>query len=536
MSINTVITDQDIEKLNCLNWSRRNRVIRAGTEQQPFSIDKEPYSYPFLRDIYYSRGLGGPRHLVIKKPRQIGASEFAINSALYAVDVFGANTIYTLPGQKELRGFAGARVNEIIRNSPKIRNLFSNIDNLDLKVGKKASLYFRGTNSAAGLEEVPADYVIRDEIDQMNQENAAMILEALGGSFVKWILDLSHPTFPGRGIDALYNDSTQHRWFFICPHCNAKQELTWEGNVDIPNYHYVCCQCHKRIEKRDLSNGFYEAMYPDHHIRGYHFTQLLSPTVDLADQIIKWEAAQGIPYKIRLFHNTVLGLAYAESSKKLTEADIAKLMTGPNSQYAAEESVMGLDVGSGLHLWIQAGENVLATAILDDWNELEGYVRRYNPKCIVIDAGPEGHKAKEVCAALRDRKIEAWLCMRSDGLAGNRIVDESTMTIKINKTEQFDEFFARLLGLTLPSNLSQDAVNQLIAPVRTYRTKPDGSKVGMWDKGISHFADAGSYAMEAAKQMESRYFIPNNIVVPQIASKSRWKDKLFGDGSERRRK
>ena len=108
------ITDAEIEQLNCLEWSRRNRVIRAGTEQKPFSITKEPYCYPFLKDIYYSRGVGGPRHIVVKKPRQVGLTELAINSALYAIDVFGANTIYTLPGQKELRGFAGARVNEII--------------------------------------------------------------------------------------------------------------------------------------------------------------------------------------------------------------------------------------------------------------------------------------------------------------------------------------------------------------------------------------------------------------------------------------
>ena len=529
MSKKLSITGKDIESLNSLEWAKRNRIIRAGTKQQPFSIVRDPYCYPFLKDIYHSRGVGGPKHIVVCKPRQVGLTELAINSALYAIDIFGANTIYTLPGQKELRGFAGARVNEIIRNSPKVSGLFSNIDNLDLKVGRSASLYFRGTNSAAGLEEVPADYVIRDEIDQMNQENAAMILEALGGSFLKWILDLSHPTYPGRGIHALYKDSSQHKWFFICPYCGAEQELSWEGNIDPVNFCYVCSQCYAVLEKAHLCNGFYKATYPEHRIRGYHFTQILSPTVELYEQVMKWERAKGIPYKMRLFHNTVLGLAYAESSKKLTEDDIRAIMTGPGSPYSAEESVMGLDVGSGLHLWVQAGDNLIATALLNEWDELDGYIKRYNPKCVVIDAGPEGHKAKEVCIALRERKIEAWLCMRSDGLSGNRIIDENTLTIKVNKTEQFDEFFARLLGMELPVNLPQDAISQIIAPIRTYRTKPDGSKVGMWDKGISHFADAGSYAMEAAKQIESKYTIPTDIVIPKITGRSRWKEKLTGD-------
>jgi len=131
---------------------------------------------------------------------------------------------------------------------------------------------------------------------------------------------------------------------------------------------------------------------------------------------------------------------------------------------------------------------------------------------------------------LREKGIDAWLCMRSDGLSGHRIIDDDSMTIKVNKTEQFDEFYARLLSMELPSNLPQEAVDQLVAPIRTYRTKPDGSKVGYWEKGICHYADSGSYAMEAAKQMESHYIIPKDIIVPQITGKSRWKGRLTGDG------
>jgi hypothetical protein len=520
------ISPEDIQKLNSLEWAKRNRVMWVDGKKEMFSISKPPYVYPFLKDIYYSRCIGGPKHLVAMKPRQVGLTELAINTALYAIDQFTANTIYLLPGQKELRGFAGARVNEIIRNSPRIGELFSNIDNLDLKAGKAASLYFRGTNSAAGLEEVPADYVIRDEIDQMNQENAAMILEALGGSFLKWVLDLSHPTYPGKGIHAVFKDSSQHRWMFICPHCGAKQEVTWEGNVDIENHQFVCSQCYKWVTKDDLCGGFYEPLFPQNPVRGFHFTQLLSPTVDLSEQIIKWNKAQGIPYKVRIFYNTVLGLPYAETSKKLTEEDVRKIMTAPSMPYSAPESVMGLDVGSGLHLWVESGNTVLNFSVLDGWDELDSYIKRYNPACVVIDAGPEGHKAMEVCSKLRANGIDAWVCMRSDGLKGNRVIDDNIMMIKINKTEQFDEFYARLLSMSLPSNTPQEVVYHLVEPVRTYRTNTDGSKVGVWEKGISHFADAGSYAMEAAKQLETRHHVPTNIVVPNLESVSRWRGRI----------
>ena len=527
------ITDKDIERLNCLQWTKANRIVKSKIELRdvPFSIDTPPYVYPFLKEIYYNRCVGGPRHLVIMKPRQIGATEFAINSAFYANDVFSANVIYCLPGQSDLRKFSGARINEIIRTSPKIRSLFSSTDNLELKVGRNASIHLKGMQSEAGLEETPADYVIRDEIDQMPPANAAMILEALGGSFLKWILDLSHPTYPGKGIHESYRESSQGTWMFICPHCGAKQNLSWEGNVDVTNYCYKCAQCYKRLEKKDFWSGFYEHKIPDHRVRGFQFNQIMSPTVDLEDQIIKWNLAQGIPYKMRIFHNTVLGLPYAENSKKLTEESVRDLMKDqPHMAFKADESVFGLDVGSGLHLWVQSGENMLTVALLDDWGELDKYVDRYNPKCVVIDAGPEGHAAKTMVEELRKKGIDAWMCMRSDGLAGHRVIDDNTMTIKVNKTEQFDEFYARLLGMNLPSNLPQEAIDQLVAPVRTYRTAPDGSKKGIWDKGICHFADSGSYAMEAAKQMESHYIIPKDIIVPQITGKSRWKGRLTGDG------
>ena len=142
------ITEKDIERLNCLSWTERNRMVKSKVELKsvPFSISRSPYLYPFLRDIYYSKSIGGPRHVVIQKCRQIGATEFALNAAFYAMDVFSANVIYALPGQGDLRTFAGSRVNSIIRESPRIKAMFSSVDNLDVKVGRSSSLFFRGMN------------------------------------------------------------------------------------------------------------------------------------------------------------------------------------------------------------------------------------------------------------------------------------------------------------------------------------------------------------------------------------------------------
>lgn len=528
MKNNISIASSDKEKLNALFWAERNIRMRIGGEWQNFSISNPPYIYPFLRDIYYSRGVGGPRHLAVEKPRQCGLSTAAIIMALYAIDVWGLNTLYCLPGQRELNAFAAARVGEIIKNSPKVRDLFSNIDNVSVKVGKAASLYFKGMNSPAGLEETPAAFLVRDELDFFVPEHAAMILESLAGSFEKWILDIGHPTYPNVGIDAVYQESTQHTWHFHCPHCNEQQEATWDNNVDIDNCRLMCVACNKTLEKKDLWQGFYVAKFPDRRIRGWQFEQILSPTVELYEQIIKWEASKGIPYKVRLFYNTVRGLPYSEGTKKLTEDDVKNLMTGPSMASVAQESVMGLDVGGGFHLWIERDNSLIALALLNEWEELSGYVDRYNPACVVIDAGPESHAARSICRKLREKGIDAWLCMRSDGLKGSRIIDEDTLTIKVNKTEQFDEFFGKIVGMELPSNLPEEAIHHLVAPIRIMREKPDGSREGAWQKGIAHYADAGAYALEAAKQVKLKKHVVTDFIVPKMQGESKWRGR-FGE-------
>lgn len=517
------IAVDDLSRVNVLEWAKRNRLIYDGSKMVPFSITRSPRAYPFLKDIYYARGYGGASHIVIMKPRQVGATEFAINSAFYAIDVWGLNTIYTLPGQKELRAFAGARVNSIISTSPRIQQMFSSIDNLELKVGRKASLYFRGTNSAAGLEEVPAGYVIRDEIDQMNQQNAAMVLQALGGSFYKWILDLSHPTVPEYGIHLQYLSSTQHAWHFKCPHCGEVQTVEWANNVDVENKRFICRSCGKEVTKQDMWNGFYVAKHPNRPIVGFHFNQLISPTVSLSDQIELWKQSQGRPYLLKIFYNTVLALPYAESAKKWTEEDIRRLMTGPPMAMYGNDTVIGLDVGRGLHIWVQQDNSLIAVDVLDKWEDVLDYVHRYNAKAFVVDAGPEYHKAREVCMILRKKGVRAWVCVRSDGHRGERVVDNEKMEIRVNKTEQFDEFYANLSKMVLPSNLPQEAIDCLTAPVRTTKTIAGGNKVGIWVKGISHYADAGSYAMEAQKQLEYPDLLAYNIDIPVMSNKSRWR-------------
>jgi len=531
--------DLDDSNANALFWAQRYRMIREGNELVPFSIDKPPRLYPFLRPIYYNRRPHGPSRIIFKKPVRIGATEFAFNSALYAIDVFKVNVGYMLPGKAELNDLAGARIDRIIQESPHIRSLFDNIDNAGLKSGRSGSLYFRGANSATGLEEFGVSYMIRDELDRMNQENAALALERLGGSSsIKWRLDLGHPISPDRGIDLEFQNSSMHEWYFECPHCHAEQhDVTsldhFKSIVDFKNERLVCTECGKELQKSDLLNGYYKAEHPNNPRKGYHMTQLLSPTVTLGEIIEKYNDATGIPYLMGLFHHSVLGLAYSESSRRLTEKDVRKLMKGgpPMASYG-QDTYIGIDVGErGLHVWIQDEESVLRVMVVGLWEELDPIMEQFKPKTVIIDAGPEGHAARAYVLGLRAKGIEAWLCRRSGQKEGKRSVDERTFTITTNVTEQFDRFFSGLSNLQLPIDFPKDAIAHLCSPVRVLLEGPGGITRGRYSKGVAHYCDAGAYASEANPNL-----IPKQHIIPAIKpplaeflKTSNWKGRFRGD-------
>lgn len=527
----------ELSGINSLFWSENNVKIMRGGKWCDFSISIPPRLYPFLKDLYYARGHGGYKKIVIQKGTQIGASEYAINSALYCISEFKTATLYMLPSQSMLKDFASARIDRVLDNSPNLASLFTDISNVGLKVAKTGSLYLRGSNSLAGLEEMPIGFLIRDEIDRMSQENSALATKRLGGSFLKWQLDLSHPISYGAGINAEYNNSNMSEWNFICPHCREQQTIDWFTNVDIEKKIFICKNCGKEITKKDLWNGFYVAREPDNPILGVIIPQLLSPTVSLEEQIAEYRQAEGVPYKMKLFSNTVLAAPYAEGGIQLSEPDIRRLMVGPPMALYGKDTSIGVDVGAGLHYWVFDGRTLIRVGQAGSWEDLSGVIDAYAPKFVAIDAGPESLSARTYAKKLRDVGITAYTCQRVGKLKGiTRKIDETLFLITVEKTAQMDEFFSMFTTndtekqIVLPSDLPQEAIKHLCTPVRVVKQTNMGL-VGEWEKGTeSHYADAGCYAMEGIIAQESHTHFDPKIIPPPLKKESKWR-KNFGASS-----
>ena len=515
-------------RTGCLVWTQLNRRIDVSGKWVPFSIYKQPWFYPFLEPIYEAvdeMAEGLIEKIVIKKGTQEGISELLINAEFYFLDQFYENGMYMLPIENQLGDFAHNRLDKTIQNSPYLAAMFSDISNVGLKVTHHGGLYLRGANSRAKLEEVPIGFLVRDELDRMNRDNADLALERMGASENKWLIDVSHPTFPGEGITAEYETSSHHEWFFTCPHCKTKQKLDWFENVDMENGCFRCAECNAVLEKQDLWDGDYKSSDPDNSIRGYHFSQLLSPRIELGEQIAKWKIAQGKPYLMQIFYNSVLGLEYAPSGEKLTKAEVRNQMVGPVMVSGGDKTEMGVDVGAGLHFWIQEGDNVLKLGCVMEWSALDIYVNRFHPACVVIDADPEYHKAREFMDKWRALKVNVWLCDRSSGHDLGDVIDKEAHILKVNMVNQFDEFYASFPNLILPADLPEEAIDHLVAPTRILKETVGGTK-GTWEKGVCHYADAGCYALAARKLTKEAGPVIVSIDNSGLTRRSTFKDKF----------
>lgn len=477
------------EDIDILQWAKRHRKIQIKGQYKPFRLNRDGFEYPFLGDIYTELSLGNDT--VIMKPTQIGATEVALNSALFFLDKKAENVMYLLPTKSQSRDFSHNRVDGAIDNSEYVERMFSDISNVGNKQTSSGNaLYLRGTNSSSGLEEVPVGFLIRDEIEKMDKENADLALKRLGASQYKWRLDLSHPTYPGGAIDEAYNNSSRGRWQITCPECGEKQHLDWEDNViSRPRERLGCKHCKAEWNKDDLWSGEWVHREPESPTKGFKFTQLLSPTVTIEEIKEEYYTAQSLGgYKLEQFYNTVLAEPWVAQGNSLTRDTIEKLkVDGVNTN--PSKAVMGVDVGNMLHYWIQSDDTVIKLGKTESFDRLKKPISEYNVKKVVIDAMPETRAAREFIESI---SIQGWLCRRSANLESSKLVKDEE--IKVNAVEHYDKFVSQFNNgdIIIPMDIPEEAVNHLIAPVRVIEDNK-----ARWEKGVNHYADAGAYAYEA---------------------------------------
>jgi len=430
--------------------------------------------------------------MIIRKGAQLGLTEFVINLAFYAIDIYGARVFYALPpGQNVVGDFAHDRIDPAIAYSDRLQQMMADTDNVGLKTFKRGALYIRGTlvppgrpDKAPQLSSVPADIAIIDEWDRVPPAAIPLIEDRLGDSQLQIKIGLSTPTFPGIGIDAEYQKTDQREPMIQCQECNRWHWLTWElvaeQNGRVALWCPVCKAAIDRDSAWEQKRMRFEARVPEAPIAGYWISKLVSPRVSLADM---WRRSQSHETDVVLaFHNNDLGIGYEPEGARLTLELLRACADDYEMPDTASWCAMGVDVGYTLYVWIMREtpegrhEAVFIGEVLD-WRELDRLMVRYGVRVCVVDDGPE--LTADLAFARRHRG-KVFLANYVEEITGVEwcLFDLKRQQVRIDRTAGLDRSHGNIEyqvdSLPRDFEMIPDFVEQMTVNLKTKGIRPDG--------------------------------------------------------------
>ncbi|KKN69259.1 hypothetical protein LCGC14_0442540 [marine sediment metagenome] len=493
------------DTVDLVEWTQKNRLINGHEVNLPLS------QIGIYEDL--------SPDVVILKGTQVFVSEFLVNLSLWAIDSKYAdrgNVLYMMPTQLLMDDFSQSRMDKAIEESPYLSRRFktamsrNQANRSRLKRLGGSSLHMRGSDSLKQAISVDADIVIDDEVDWFSEETVEWTRERLGSSKQPLFRAVSKPTYPGQGIDLLYNESDKRQWHIKCLHCNRWQPIDWDKSIV---FHYdnavqavtdvkVLCSNEKcRLPIDRLGSGEWVAAHPGRRVHGYHLSRLLSPLANLISMAEDSLRVSDIPI-LQRFYNSGLGLAYAPKGGRI---DSSELKYDPDiTLHTADQGFGGVDVGLKLHAAVieRNGDRweVRQLEEFDTFEELDHWFSRNNIKTCIIDARGDPRATTEWAEKYIGR-VYRWNHVEN---TNDVRYTEDTNEVKLNRTSLLDMMYTacREERIVFPTDIRNipSFLSHLRALVRELVKDPRLNKLIPRYVGTApdHYAFALSYAVLAA--------------------------------------
>ena len=220
----------------------------------------KPYSYT---DHEYQKKVldSEAREVNTRKCSQIGLTEVSVRKSLAMCGMIKNFTvIYTLPTAGFAATVSKTRVAPVIQDSPYLRALLTETDNMEVKQFSNGSfLYLKGAASSNAPISIPCDLLVHDELDFSDPLVISQYQSRLTHSRYKMKFRLSTPTIPGKGIDYEFQRSKRHFNFVKCCHCCHYFVPDYYSHVRIPGYTGELLDITKRnLHTVDYAHAFVE--------------------------------------------------------------------------------------------------------------------------------------------------------------------------------------------------------------------------------------------------------------------------------------
>jgi len=323
--------------LSVSQWADEYRFLsqKASSEPGRYRSSRTPYVTEIMDCLSNNNPV---KEVVFMKGSQIGASEIGCCWLGYIMDHAPGPTLMVLPTVDMAKKISKQRIEPMIEESPKLKNLVSekkSRDSSNTMLGKEfpgGILLMTGANSASGLRSLPIRYIFLDEIDAYpldveGEGNPIDLAKARARTFHKRkIFQVSTPTVSGLShIETLFEASDKRFFQLPCIHCGKYQKLEFKNLVWPENKPkkavYQCCFCSKDIENWQKTDMLAKGKWVSESVSdtaGFHLNALYSPVgwyswAEIAEDFIK---AKKTPEKLRTFINTVLGETWKEKAER----------------------------------------------------------------------------------------------------------------------------------------------------------------------------------------------------------------------------
>lgn len=499
--------------VNCLSWAMLGGFfIRPG---ERFSLAGTPY----LLDLVHR----GSREVVIKKGSQVRITTTKFLECVHGC-IFGRfrqNVLYMMPTARQVEALSRISFDPILELNDGIRR-YLETNTAYLKTFRGRSIYFVGavpqkvcgTKDSVSLRSIPCDLVIRDEVDLMDEGMVELSRQRLRDSELKLEWSFSTPTYPGYGVDKLWQSSTQNHWEIKCSSCwhytCLGRDFPRSVGVIDGRWERICVKCGKRI---DVKDGQWVPAFPDRSIEGFWVDGLMSPRADLGQDMARLERMEmeSNRYGRSEFLRSVLGIASLEADYRLVEEDILSCcQLEPRWSSYEGPSAMGIDVGNRLHYVIGirvSGQTwkVLTAGEEDSFDGLLLLIHRFGVRSLVIDAQPDIHASRDFLRRLSGKGVRGYRCYYSELMPSEVETDELEGRIKCNRNEWCDRVYSlvkdRQIQFPAAASLPSDFPSQLTQTARTIvENEQTGVKKPRWVKlGDDHYFHALLYFLLAGR-------------------------------------
>ncbi len=421
-----------LESENICIWLDNNNIKTEDGKPIDF------YNHRYLWDIFND---WSPK-IVCLKAAQICFSVTCILKSLWAAKYKKLNQIYTLPTEGDINDFVSSKINGLINNNQVLQDWVKNKDSVVQKRVGNNIIYYRGTKTERAALAVSSDLNIHDEEDRSDQRIIAQYSSRLQHSQYKWEWHFSNPSVKGNGVDRYWDLSDQKYWFIQCPKCGTWQYLSWPESIDMEKEIYVCKECGEEIDDATRRDGRWIPKHPGREWSGYWISLLMAPWVS-AKNIIEYYKTKPQDY----FYNFVLGLPSPSSTISQVDPDMIykNCFNFINKQ---DKPVIGVDIGVTIHYVVGNKEGIFYYGKTKDFNDLEKLLYKYKDATMVIDAGPDIFRVRDLrekflgrvflCHFARDRKTMQLIRWGKDKEFGNVLADRNRM-IQIVVDEFNDE-------------------------------------------------------------------------------------------------